>query len=215
MSVAPKPNDDMGRHAVGAAIRRAMDRRGVSKMALARAIGTSPSQIFKYRRGDIMPTLRTAQKLSDSLLDDGIVQLVIHYRTRSCVICEREFIDHAGRNRKYCSTACWRLFHKGVRAVPPPDPHVAAIAAYCRTCEPDGICHLAACPLRAYSPLPYVETDRVDVAEQGMSGGKNNRPLVWGTERRARKAEQMAAYWTPERRKEHSDMLKNRARNAA
>lgn len=56
----------------------------------------------------------------------------------------------------------------------------AAIADMCAGCEPGGLCRMADCPLRPFSPLPLVSHDAAD------------QPRT--------KAAVLAASWTPERR---------------
>ena len=100
--------------------------------------------------------------------------------------CERTYRHEGGGPRKYCSTDCVRLAEtqrmasRRIRQVAHKDDgrlRAAAIAqlrsatriaderamaaeiaigAYCNGCEPEGLCRMAECPLRAFSPLPLV-----------------------------------------------------------
>lgn len=98
--------------------------------------------------------------------------------------CSRTYRHDGGGPRKYCTPACTqqaenqRMASRRLRqaAQTGDGRHRAAgiaqlrsaariaderaqmaegaIAAYCRECEPEGLCRLADCPLRAFSPLP-------------------------------------------------------------
>jgi hypothetical protein len=78
------------------------------------------------------------------------------------------------------------------------DTAKAAASAFCRSCEPDGLCKTPACELRVISPLALVGDDR-DVARATKAAG------AWGNE--TNRANQLVAIraanarrWTPEER---------------
>lgn len=91
-----------------------------------------------------------------------------------------------------------------------------ATDAMCRSCEPEGLCRTAECPLRTVSPLPLVAND-VDVAAARRPPGRWGTPALrqaqseamraqWAgdDERRRRVSEQQRArFATPEQRAEH------------
>jgi hypothetical protein len=78
------------------------------------------------------------------------------------------------------------------------DAAMAAAAAFCRSCEPEGYCQTPDCPLRPVSPLPLaVEPIEVELAVKA--------PGAWGTSEN--RENQVAAIraanarrWTPEER---------------
>lgn len=103
--------------------------------------------------------------------------------------CERTYRHEGGGPRRYCTPDCQRIAvaqRKGSRrlhqagqkddgrlraaaiaqlrsAARIADERAVAaeisIAAYCRGCEPEGLCRTADCPLRPFSPLPLATRD--------------------------------------------------------
>lgn len=178
------PND---RAQFAAALTEAMARRGVNKVALAEAVGTSASAIYCYRSAKILPTVQIASRLSDALFDGSILEMVVKMRTRSCGICGKATVDQGTKPRLFCSIECQRLSVKGVSTkFDKTDPRERAIAAMCLTCEPSGVCRTLECPLRAVSPLPFVKPEDIDAARVG---------ILWTDERRARLGARFVAYW--------------------
>lgn len=184
-------------------LRKAMTARKVSKIGLASVIGQSPSNIYLYLQGKTLPTVAVASRLAEALLDNGLLEMVVAMRTRSCRICGKRTVDAGTKPRAYCSPTCYRLLHKGLSAAPVVDPRDRAIAAMCVECEPSGVCRTIACPLRAVSPLPYVQPEDIALAPASV---------VWTDERRAATALRMGAYWAvPEHRERQAKRVRKYA----
>lgn len=165
------------RHAFAVALREQMKRRGVSNRTLAATIGTSSEAVNMMVRGTVLPTVTTAGKLADALLDQSLLSMVVAARTRPCAVCRKTVTDHGNRHRLYCGATCYRLGRKGVTVtLPVIDERDAAIQAMCRSCEPAGQCRTFECALRPVSPLPYVPATDAPIAVQ---------PDPWTPERRA------------------------------
>jgi transcriptional regulator with XRE-family HTH domain len=148
----------------GTVLRRAMKRHRTSSRRLHVDAGVSRTAIENYLAGNNLPKLQTALKLADLLENDGLAEIIRSSRTYACPVCHRAF-THEGQSRKtYCSGSCRDVAAKMRlgRGVPKRADtaerrlgiHVAAIDAFCRGCEPAGICRTVDCALRPVSPLP-------------------------------------------------------------
>jgi hypothetical protein len=120
-----------------------------------------------WRTGRMLPRHGTAVRLAEALSWPRLRILAEEARRKTCVVDGREFIDDSGSdNRRYCSTSCHEVADKGRKGRPTREVAagaerraarlVAAIEAMCRSCEPEGMCRTADCPLRPVSPLPCV-----------------------------------------------------------
>lgn len=151
-----------------AALRMAMrPRRGRrwTQKALALAIGVRTQTVAEWMRGERFPTVTYGPRLAELIGAQHLAVLVLTGSRVECAICGRVVYQaNKGAPRLYCSPAC-----KGVasdrraRAATVVDSHLhrhrleehqQAVHAFCLECEPDGVCHRVACPLRAVSPLP-------------------------------------------------------------
>jgi hypothetical protein len=150
---------------------RALRIRRRSPWEVARETGLDATQLGKLRAGRCQPTLQTADILAEALDWDGLVSFALAARTRQCVICERDFVatDKQALAR-YCGDDCKAAAHRRRTALRKAAKvgrqgvlerhHLRelreAVAAFCRACEPDGLCRTPECNLRAVSPLPLV-----------------------------------------------------------
>jgi transcriptional regulator with XRE-family HTH domain len=152
-----------------------MKLQGASVAALAEQLGVDHSTIVDWRGGRRLPRIHLASALADALYAPHIAEHVVAARSLECDQCARSFVydNVGGRPRQFCSQKCarlswahrhrtearreWGQVHTGLRnrAV----SAVAAIGAFCRSCEWDGLCKDAECPLRDYSPLPLAKTE--------------------------------------------------------
>ena len=155
--------------AMAAELRRALAARGMSGKALGDAIGMSHSTVYDILRNDRLPTVPTAALIADALDWPAIARIAQRDRTKTCAVCGVTFVD-AGRNgtARSCSPECQTTrYQREVRGVITTSlrgraevaenrlrRHQAAVAAFCRGCEPEGTCRDARCPLRIVSPLP-------------------------------------------------------------
>jgi transcriptional regulator with XRE-family HTH domain len=144
-------------------LRDTIDARGMTPAAVHRATGVDQSTLSCWLAGTRLPTLQRADRLADVLEAPALSTAVASALRRRCVRCRRKFYAEA-RNRnhtRYCGKACRMAVHRA--RVNRTDVAASrlrtaklerAIAAFCRGCEPDGICRTAACPLRDVSPFP-------------------------------------------------------------
>jgi hypothetical protein len=153
-------------HRFGLELGRAMRANGASIRGLTRDVGASRTAIHFYLAGENLPSLETAGRLADVLGRPSLVAIAAEGRSGACEVCDRPFTSAAGAgNRRYCSEACRvRMGHIRARSGPVRERaivaertaarYVAAVDAYCRTCEPEATCRTPECPLRVVSPLP-------------------------------------------------------------
>ncbi len=83
------------------------------------------------------------------------------------------------------------------------DEHITAVEAFCGSCEPEGVCRNAECPLRNVSPLPYSPMRDVGLAQKAP--GRWSQPGA-----REEASEQKRAWWAglpPARRREVVDAM--------
>lgn len=148
--------------ATGAIIKRAMARRGIRTKALAARVGVTDTMVRFWMSGRYVPSIEHGETLTEVLGDDAIIKAVRHAKVGRCALlsCGRPFEKHwNGGKRVFCSDRCRTT--AAARPGERRDPRQEAIDAFCRSCEPDGICRTADCPLRAYSPFLFVPLRRV------------------------------------------------------
>lgn len=143
---------------MSSAIQKRLEQRGLRRRHLADAVGVTPTMAGFWLQGRYLPALDKASAIADFLVAPEILFLTRQATIGTCRVCLAPFQRVTGERRTrrvYCSLACQRDYHKGVRAKSK-HPAELAIADYCGGCEPEGICRTADCPLRAFSPLVYV-----------------------------------------------------------
>lgn len=141
----------------GAMLKRSVTNRGVRVRDVAEACGVTPTMVRFWMAGRYLPNVTAAGILAEYLADENLARYILRARVGRCALlsCGRPFERlWNGGKRRYCSAKCQ------VRANRPGtakrDPRQDAIDAMCAGCEPDNICRTADCPLRAYSPFPYI-----------------------------------------------------------
>lgn len=158
----------------GVLLRRAMTRRAMTGVTLGSMTGISAPDISEARHGGSLPSLPRAGLLADALDWPGLVELMVELRTSACTVCGATFVDGTNALRQlYCTPACGITIQNRKRRDSRGDAGILernrlatlqqAVAAYCRGCEPAGLCRDAECPLRPVSPLPLADR-RVRVA---------------------------------------------------
>jgi hypothetical protein len=113
-----------------------------------------------------------AARLAEQLATPSLVDIMTRLRTRTCVHCGVTFRTQAhSQQRIFCTELCQNrgqyqkrigereMLLAGTRSELADAQAVmaaqsAAIAAFCASCEPDGLCRMASCELRDVSPLP-------------------------------------------------------------
>ncbi len=149
----------------GVELTRAMKARGVGRRRLAERMGMSSASIIAHwRSGSGLPRLDSVVRLAECLDWDALVEIVRHARENHCDTCGTPFLNEGGKPKRYCSARC-RAVKAKIRSCTPTrqradlaerrlKEHIAAVAAMCCSCEPDGLCCREDCALRGVSPLP-------------------------------------------------------------
>ena len=148
---------------------QAATRKGLTFADIARETGMSTSTIYKIRDGNRVPAIETGAKLAEVLDMPALGLAVIELRTKQCIICTGTYVDR-GRNNyaRCCGVACGRTLRQRkdrqaaedyygrlqIIARRRMDKYTRSVLAFCRACEPEGMCRRASCELRPVSPLP-------------------------------------------------------------
>ena len=142
----------------GGALRKSLMDASMSQSELARQIGTTQAAVYNWISGRHLPMVETGAKMADVLGDQQLLKLLISLRTIGCEVCKRPLVRGSKSARIFCGPDCARLAEKGIKRTPFRDPEgrQSAIEAMCRSCEPEGVCRVPDCPLRRYSPFPFV-----------------------------------------------------------
>ena len=168
MTIHLTPDSPRRAHArrFGAELRRAMLARSASLRGLAIASGVSRSALGFYRAGVNLPSLQTADRIAEALDSPRLRTIMLEARGGSCELCGRQFVATGNGNQRYCSEDCRRLAaihrsgrpvrERAIRAERRTARLEIAVAAYCRECEPEGMCRDSACGLRSVSPLGLI-----------------------------------------------------------
>ena len=150
----------------GSELRRAMAARGATVRGTAEAIGLSRTLLHFYRDGVNLPRIETAERLSVQLDWPKLSTIALEARTGRCELCSKPFLAQGSGNKRYCSEDCRRVAaakrvgistrDRAIVAERRATRYALAIDAYCRACEPDGMCRMSECQLRSVSPLPLL-----------------------------------------------------------
>lgn len=151
----------------GAEMTRAMKARKAGTRTVAALTGSGRTAVMYWRTGRMLPRHETAVRLADALQWPRLREMAEAARRKTCVVDGVAFIDDSGSdNRRYCSEACHEVADKARKgrdtrtvaagAERRAERLAAAVAAMCRSCEPEGVCRTADCPLRDVSPLRLV-----------------------------------------------------------
>jgi len=151
-----------------AELRRAMAAKGLTQTALARAVGYGATNLHKALAGERIPAPEVVAALAEALARPSLVDLAVTARTTRCALCDAPFVRHHRKpGTRYCGRPCQRAavgrqHRDSVRRKALTetrllrqrlDQHQLAVLAFCRACEPDGVCRNAGCELRPVSPL--------------------------------------------------------------
>lgn len=151
---------------IGRELKESMKQHGLTQEQLALLINRHHSSISNYIHGKAVPIPAIAAALSEALLNPRISEMVIESRMRTCVICERRFVDNGngGPPARTCSASCRKLRHERERMGHAPRGSVVTnhrweivaeqVRKFCFDCNPDGVCRDGQCHLRGISPLP-------------------------------------------------------------
>lgn len=152
-------------------LRKAVKAKNMPISHIAAAIPISLTNMQKLLSGNRFPTLPTAEKLA-TILDYPILgSAILEMRTKTCEVCQATFVDKGKRNHgRLCSMPCMRIDNNRVKqgrknvirhneavvATRRLRVYSSAVVAFCKRCEPEGICRDGRCDLRPASPLPYI-----------------------------------------------------------
>jgi len=152
-------------------MRRTAWSQGWTLEKLADEIPMARSAIYRYGKGDRMPTIQTAEAIARILDAPYLAEEVVNWRQKQCIVCGATYVDkgtnHAAR---FCGVPCNRTYrarmdramltesnaHAAIIAKRRLKKYSLAVVAFCRACEPEGMCRNQACELRKVSPLPLV-----------------------------------------------------------
>jgi hypothetical protein len=141
-----------------------MQAAGTSNAALARTMGVGVGLVWKWRSGSSLPTPENVAAFCEALGDDNLRRTFEAARRKRCPVCRSRFMDF-GRflKKRYCGRRCANTATNrrardsrgkdGVLAQSRLAIYVDVVERMCRSCEPEGLCHLASCELRGVSPL--------------------------------------------------------------
>ena len=165
--------------AFAAPLIRAMTEQGIGSTALAAEVGCDHNYINTLRRGEHWPSHVMAVRLAEALMVPRLAAMSLERVQRYCDVCGRGFLLRSarGKTKKRCSKRCTVTANRrnaaerdrvrGIRDKALRErvgmisrvrltEHQEAVAAFCRACEPEGLCRTATCELRPVSPLPLV-----------------------------------------------------------
>lgn len=182
MTTALPPTSHRRIHAkkLGVHLTRLLAERGLSKRGVAAELSTSRSLLTLWCKGQSLPSLEQALELSQAIGDDRILEIVRDGRMVTCPIDGTQFEWRGGGPAVYCSDRCRKVGAAANQrktrntSIPKLEGELALltdrIAAFCGSCEWDGICKTPDCELRAVSPLPLRLAPDVDEVEPWQQG---------------------------------------------
>jgi hypothetical protein len=139
------------------------------KSELAKECGISYSALWGISTGRRIPSPTTVKALSIALGWPYLVRESNRLRTKSCLVCERTFIDSTNEGKRiYCEEACRQTNQSRIKRESERGKkqehititkklltrHRDAVDAFCRSCCPEGVCDNPSCELRPVSMMP-------------------------------------------------------------
>lgn len=175
--------------------KEAVERNDTSFSAVAAALGVSKQNVREFATGTRLPRLETAAKIADALHEPAILAAVRDARTRACRNCRADMLVNT-TSRYFCGEEC-RILYRAKTNKPLDrrsltvigsslDVHRGAVEAFCRSCEPDGVCRDAGCELRPVSPFPCL----IQVVKPAKP-----RRRRWSEARKQAMSQKMKARW--------------------
>ena len=167
-------------------ITAARKKKRMQKKQLAELVDSSDRWIWAVEAKKHAISYEMAARIAEALDSPQLMQAVTAMRTKTCLICGASYIDTTNTMRKeYCRSLCTRVDvqrkereYQGQwkdRKVMKANGEARvfsrryldakkAIDAYCRSCEPEGLCRTEDCPLRSQSPLPLARSATMKIA---------------------------------------------------
>ena len=169
-----------------ALITTARKRKKLQKKQVAEMMGATERWVWAVEAKRHAISYEYAAMMAEVLECPQLMQMVDSLRSKSCPVCFVTFIDTtAAMKKEYCKVLCTRVDvqrrereYQGRwkdRKVMKANGEIRvftrryldakkAIDAYCRSCEPEGLCRTEDCPLRAQSPLPLARSATMRIA---------------------------------------------------
>lgn len=163
----------------GKRVRAQRARMGLQQQQLAERVGVSPRSIWQIEKGMRLCDYRIAMRLCEVLGMESLRDEMIEHRSRVCDVCGRRFVNVTNNpSKRSCTRECRNIDNaRKARAFAVSyrsrvvarakgreqmlrsryTVYVAAVEAFCRSCEPEGLCRAGSCELRTVSPLPLSE----------------------------------------------------------
>ena len=149
-------NDQPQAQEFARALRRAMAHRGVNQKMLAAAMGANIGSVGHWYRGNRLITPQNADRVAEALDWPAGRALLLRLRTKACADCGRDFVDTWRMGKAlYCSKVCQNRAHNlrqrggkaalSQRRLSRETLFTETLDAFCRSCEPPGICHTPEC----------------------------------------------------------------------
>jgi len=148
-----------------AELKKALDRNNLTAPQLAQEAGIKYSRVHHWVSGRSMPSIHVIQQICDLLGDEEIMIATVRVNTRICSNCSKEYIQESSQGRSFlCGPECRQQSNRlkskiGKSSIQlaqyvPQDEYRLSVDAYCKGCEPAGVCVTPECALRPVSPLP-------------------------------------------------------------
>lgn len=170
--MSKSPYDGMPTGQTKAALRQ----RGISASDLARAVGVIPDTMFRTLRGEQAGSIELWNRITEELGRPDLMEIVLKNFERTCRVCMATYYDYvirrvgSKRERMTCSKVCGDTWAKRAKRTANErasgrdltmmrrkvERYDAAVVAFCRSCEPLGVCRNEDCELRTISPLPFI-----------------------------------------------------------
>jgi hypothetical protein len=157
-------------------VKRAVKESGLRPTELSRSAGIAREHMQRMLRGDVAGSVEAWTRLCEALDKPGLMAHILPAFTRDCIVCTSPFVDTIIRregSRRYrmtCSVKCGATYSRRIKKAQNDrsagrtltmmrrklEMYQEATVAFCKSCEPLGVCRNDGCELREVSPLPYI-----------------------------------------------------------
>jgi len=157
-------------------VRKAIAEARLRPTELSRAAGISREHMQRMLRGEVAGSVDAWTKLCEALDRPGLMAHILPAFTRDCIVCTSPFVDSVMRregSRRYrmtCSVRCGRTWARRMKKKDNDrrsgrtitmlrhrlELYQERTVAFCKSCEPLGVCRNDGCELREVSPLPFI-----------------------------------------------------------
>ena len=157
-------------------VKRAVVDSGLRPTELSRSAGIAREHMQRMLRGDVAGSVDAWTRLCEALDKPGLMAHILPAFTRECIVCTSPFVDtiirreDSKRYRMTCSVKCGATYARRMKRAYNErvsgrtltmirrklEVYQAATTAFCKSCEPLGVCRNDGCELRGVSPLPFI-----------------------------------------------------------